>query len=161
MAMLAGSQCHAFYAWAIKEVFTSADGAVQFIEFFTTEPDQDLLVSHNIAAKSDGVEKEFPFPSNLPSDTAGKHFLVATPAFAATPGAVTPDYVLPSGNFFNRNAANIVLNYAHDFDILTLAGSALPADGRHSLNDADLTLFGPDVLSIAVNSPTNFAGQVG
>src|SRR4030095_10128171 len=90
----------------------------------------------------------FVFPNNLPSqNTFHTWVLIATPAFAALPGAPTPDYVIPPGFF---DPAGDELRYGFLFHIL--AFPAGPTDGIHSyLRDG----------STAVNSPTNFAGVEG
>jgi hypothetical protein len=151
----------AFHQWGIKEVFTSPDGAVQFVEFFTTAPGEGFLNTHNLVITSDGVEKTVTFNHNLAGSTANKHFLVATAGFGSIAGGVTPNYTPMSGNLFNPNAASITFNFAHDFDILQVTGSQIPKDGVNSLHDADTSFFGPDVLSTGPNSPTNFAGAAG
>jgi hypothetical protein len=151
----------AFHQWAIKEVFTNADGSVQFVEFFTTAPGEGFLNTHNIVITSDGVAKTATFNHDLSGSTANKHFLLATSGFGSIPGGVTPDYTATSGNLFNPNAANITFDFAHGFDILQVMGSQIPKDGVNSLHDADTTYLGPDVLSTGPNSPTNFAGATG
>ncbi|HEX6963302.1 MAG TPA: hypothetical protein VF175_15655 [Lacipirellula sp.] len=165
-ALLSTASCSenahaAFHLWAIKEVFTSADGSVQFVEFFTSSAGQEFLDPHNMVITSDGVAKTIEFDRDLPGSTANKHFLIATNGFGAISGGVTPDYTPVSGNLFDPDAATIEFNFAHDFDILTVSGSQIPKDGVNSLHDADTTPFGPDVLSTGVNTPVNFAGQAG
>ena len=150
-----------FHLWQIKEVFTSADGSAQFIEFFTSSPIEQNLTGHNIIVTSDGVAKEFVFDHNLSGSTEDKHFLVATAGFGALPGGVAPDYTLATGSFFNPNASNISFEFAHGFDLLEITGSQLPKDGRISLNDTIVDPGGGDNLVTGVNSPTNFAGAVG
>jgi hypothetical protein len=151
----------AFHQWAIKEVFTSPDGAVQFVELFTTAPGEGFLNTHNIVITSDGMAKTVTFNHDLAGSTANKHFLVATAGFGSIAGGVVPDYTPISGNLFNPNAANITFDFAHEFDVLQVTGSQIPKDGVNSLHDADTTYMGPDVLSTGPNSPTNFAGGVG
>jgi hypothetical protein len=151
----------AFHLWQIKEVFTSADGSAQFVEFFTSSPNEPFLNGHNLIITSDGAAKEFVFDHNLSGSTANKHFLVATTGFGSLPGGVTPDYTLATGSFFNPNAANISFDFAHRTDLLEITGSQLPKDGQTSLVDTNVTPGGGDNLVTAVNSPTNFAGAMG
>jgi len=152
----------AFHQWEIKEVFTNADGTVQFVEFFTTEPGEGFLNSHNLIVTSDGVAKEFVLNHNLTNPTTDKHFLIATAGFAALAGGVAPDYSPLPASFFNPNAASIFFDFAHTFDTLTLTGSQIPKDGINSLTDADvLPESGVDNMVVGVNSPTNFAGATG
>jgi hypothetical protein len=156
------SLCHAaFHLWEIKEIFTNADGTVQFIEMFTTAPGEAFLDTHNIIATSDGVAKEFILDHHLANPTDGKHFLMATAGFATLAGGVAPDYTPLPSNFFNPSAASITFDFAHGWDTLTVAGSMIPKDGVTSLTDADTNSEGGDNLVAGVNSPTNFAGAVG
>ncbi len=151
-----------FHQWEIKEVFTNADGTVQFIEFFTTGLNEGGLKFHNVTVTSDGVMKEFVFDHSLTNPTDGKHFLLATAGFAALAGGVAPDYSPLPANFFDPNASTILFDFAHTFDTLTLTGSQIPKDGVNSLTDTDLTIEGgADVMVVGVNSPTNFAGATG
>jgi hypothetical protein len=160
--LYAATSAHAaFHLWQIKEVFTSADGSAQFIEFFTSSPFEQFLNTHNLVITSDGVAKEFVFNHDLSGSTANKHFLVATAGFGSLPGGVAPDYTLASGSFFNPNASNITFDFAHGLDLLEITGSQLPKDGRTSLNDTNVTPGGGDTLVTGVNSPTNFAGTLG
>jgi hypothetical protein len=151
----------AFHLWQIKEVFTSADGAAQFIEFFTASANEQFLNGHNLIVTSDGVAKEFVFDHNLSGSTANRHLLVATPGFGSLPGGVTPDYTLAAGSFFNPNASSVTFDFAHGFDLLALTGSQIPKDGRTSLTDSNVTPGGGDTMAAGVNSPTNFAGAAG
>lgn len=151
-----------FHQWEIKEIFTNADGTVQFIEFFTIGADEGGLQFHNVTVTSDGVKKEFVFDHSLTNPTDGKHFLLATAGFAALTGGVAPDYSPLPANFFNPNASTILFDFAHTFDTLTLTGSQIPKDGVNSLTDTDLAPeSGVDNMVVGVNSPTNFAGAAG
>jgi hypothetical protein len=131
--------------WTIVELFSSADGAVQFIEMFNLDKDENVLSETSISTASGSF---FAFPSNLPSTaTENKRVLLATAAFAAIPGAPKPDYVIPAG--FMRRTGDTV-TYAGTPHAVSFA--ALPADGRSSINASG---------AMATNSPTNFAGQTG
>jgi hypothetical protein len=151
----------AFHFWDIKEIFTSADGAVQFIEFVCGPfSGEHFLNGHDLTATSDGVPVSFTFNANLNQlqSTSNRHFLAATPGFASLTGGITPNYTIPA-NFFNPNASSITINFAHSTDIVTLAGSLLPKDGVNSLTDQSPA--GATNLVAGANSPTNFAGTVG
>ncbi len=162
-AMSFPADCRAvFHRWEIKEIFTNADGTVQFVEFFTAEPGEVFLNNHNLIVTSDGVKKEFVFDHSLTNPTDGKHFLLATAGFAALAGGVASDYSPLPANFFNPNASTIFFDFAHAFDTLTLSGSQMPKDGVNSLTDTDLAPeSGVDNMVVGVNSPTNFAGATG
>lgn len=149
----------AFHLWQITEVYSNADGTVQFVELemCATAPcnNENLLTELTITSNSE----TYTFPNDLPAATAGHHFLIATPAFASQPGAVPPDYTLdplvpPSPTFMSLVADTI--NFA-GVNVFTYNVGALPTDGVNSLHEP----YGSDVRTEAANSPTNFAGQVG
>lgn len=144
-----------FHLWDVAEVYSNADGSIQYVEFTTASNGQGLLAAHVIRATSDGVARDFTIPIALLGSTANRRFLVATPGFASLPGAVTPDYVLPCGPFFEPGATSITIALI-DADSLTFAGSALPTDGANALFST-----ASDVLSTGANSPTNFASSAG
>ena len=144
-----------FHLWEIAEVYSNADGSIQYIEFTTTFDGQGVVDAHVLRATSDGVIRNFDFDRNLVGATANRSFLVATPGFAALPGAVAPDFVLPCGPFFDPAAASITIDFI-GADSLTFAGSALPTDGSNALR---ATVSG--ALSTAGNAPTNFASETG
>ena len=134
-----------FHTFRITEVFSNADGSVQFIEMqeafgFTG---QHLFANQEFMTTGDSLI----FPSNLPSsNTADKFVLLATANFAALPGAVSPDYIIPP-NFFSIAGDTLAFVGA---DLLAIG--AVPVDGVQSLLRNGST---------ATNSPTNFAGQSG
>ncbi|HEV3339063.1 MAG TPA: TIGR03118 family protein, partial [Pirellulales bacterium] len=137
-----------FHLWKMDQVFSSADGKVQFIELHDPANGESHTSGHFISSN----ENKFTFPANLPSDnTANHHFLIATASYAALPGAVTPDYIIPD-NFFNP--AGDSLDYA-DVDAFTFTASQMPTDGVNSL----MRNFNTFALSTGPNSETNLAGQ--
>ena len=147
-----------FHFWDITEVYSNDDGSVQFIELATDRDKQDELIDHTLESNL----VTFTFDMDLDPDemgsgndaTAGQHMLVATPAFASQPGAVTPDFVLDGPEFFD-----FVLD-SLDFAGVNTFGwgmGALPTNGIDSLHEP----FGSDVRTLDTNSPTNFAGEVG
>jgi hypothetical protein len=160
-AVAVSSHSHAVFDWRIKEIYTSPDGSVQFLELFAATNNEQFLRTHTITANSDGVQKTFTFTSNLATtETAGKHLLIATAGFETVLGAVPRDYNPLPANFFEPNAASITFNFGHGWDVVTLAGSQLPRNGVNSLNEA--TPHDPAQIFVsAVNSPTNFAGMSG
>ena len=137
-----------FHFWEFKELFSNADGTVQFIELFTVFDLQELAFGETFRATQGANTHDFVFPSDTPAPTGNHHLLLATAAFASLPGAVAPDFIIPDGFLFTPNG--MVENLVILGDTLTYA--VLPTDGILSLN-ADLTT-GP-------NSPTNYAGQTG
>jgi serralysin len=147
-----------FHLWDITEVYSNADGSVQFIELFTSANSQDELAGHLLESDLE----TYAFPTDLDPDelgngnnaTANQHMLIATPAFASQPGAVTPDFVLDGPTFFDF--VDDLLDFA-GVDSFGWTSGELPTNGVDSLNEP----LGSNVRSVGVNSPTNFAGEVG
>jgi serralysin len=148
LAMFAVVPAYAtFHLWKFDEVFSNADGSVQFIEMTNAFDLEQFVSGHPLTSTTHTVTPSTNLPA-INNMTAGHHMLFATAGFGALAGGVTPDYLIPA-NFFNP--AGDTLNWAGGFDIETFG--AIPTDGVHSL-----ILPG---MSTAVNSPTNFAGDAG
>jgi len=144
---LAGS-----HTWDVNEVFSNADGTIQFIEL--REPlcvgNEVGLPNHNITSLTLGNSFLIPPPSLTPP-TCNKHVLIATPAFAALPSAPTPDYILPALTVPFFSTGGDTIRYV-PWDTFVFGAGALPTDGVNSLNRD---------LSTGCNTPTNYAGQTG
>jgi hypothetical protein len=158
----------AFHLWQIKEVFSNADGSVQFIEMFNSFNNENAVNGQTLRTNSDGVIKNFTVVGNLTSAaTANRHMLFATPGFNTLPGGVTPDRTLPnpgvSGPFFNPNATSITITFVGSGDSMTFSGATLPKNGYQSLTDTAAVGVPPGTPNITVttNSPTNFANVTG
>jgi len=159
------------HAWNFNEVFSNWDGSVQFVEYsIPNNNNHHVLSTRGLEATSivAGVPtvKTFMFPANLPSSsTANKKFLIASPGFGLLAGGVTPDYTFPLASmpFFLPNADSISLKWISATltvdSPLTFTGALLPNDGETSLTD--LSPNGTQNLQPGINSPTNFAGQIG
>lgn len=147
-----------FHLWEIKEIFSNADGSVQFVELFTSSPSETQVSGHQITASSDGNVVTFTFGSNLVGSTASKYLMIATPGFAALPGAVTPDFTLPCGPFFDATAGSITINFI-GADAVTFNGASLPSNGTSSLTDTNLG--GVANFVSGASSPTNFSAAAG
>ncbi|MEP7068271.1 MAG: hypothetical protein ABI789_03475 [Usitatibacter sp.] len=145
-AMLFASAASAsFHLWRMNELFSNADGSVQFLELTVNSSGEGFVGGHTLSATGGGTTRSFTMPDNLQGDTSGKHLLFATQGFAAL-NIVTPDFVVPNG-FFTRTGGTI--NFA-DVDIWVYP--ALPSDGRTSINREE-----PN----GVNSPRNFHDETG
>jgi hypothetical protein len=136
----------AFHLWSIQELYSNADGSVQFIEFTALTGGQQFLQGHTIVSQANSVTRGFTFPNNLPGDTGGRRFLVGTVGFAAL-GVVTPDFVVPNGFLFTAGGS---ITFGEGADSWNYP--ALPTNGALSLDRSGTT---------GTNSPTNFAGQTG
>ena len=144
LALAAGHVHAAFHLWALDELYSNADGTVQFVELRALAGGQQFVSGQVLSAGSGGTTHTFVFPSDLPGDTSNKTMLIATQGFAAL-GIVTPDYIVPNGFFFRAGGS---INFAN-VDVWT--HPALPTDNRSLFRNG----------STAVNSPRNFFGQTG
>jgi hypothetical protein len=154
---LAGAAHATYHTFTINEVFSSADGRVQFVELVESTPSdpyygtgngngQHMWAGKTLVSSSGSAQNAFVFPSNLPSAlTSERSVLVGTQSFAAL-GIVTPDFVVRDNFFFLSNGT---VNYAN---VDTFTYASLPADGISSLDR---------VGSAQQNSPTNFNGNTG
>src|SRR4051794_25313580 len=72
--------------WQFEQLYSNADGSVQFIvvhEFGNNQNQNMLAGSHLTNTRAGGVVVSFTFPTDLPStQTAGKRFLIGTQGFA-------------------------------------------------------------------------------
>ncbi|MHC4993117.1 MAG: hypothetical protein ACYTGC_19260 [Planctomycetota bacterium] len=137
------------HLWRFNEVFSNADGTIQFIEL---KESLGSSTEHALAGKwikSVGLGNQYDFDKNITEDTANRHLLLATPAFAALPGAPTPDHLLPPEAFFDITGDT--LEYWM-YGMATWTFGPVPTNGVDSLGGDD---------TIATNSPTNFAGETG
>jgi len=161
---LAPVEASAFaHDWHVTELYSNADGSVQFVEMGTNSS-EELLLSLALLSETSLGHTAFP-GRDLSGNTAGRSLLFATPGFASLPGAVQPDYEIPAG-FFNRNGDTLEwLTSSGDpygsgpmlWDTFTFGAGELPSNGTSSLNRA----LGSTTAFVAANSPTNFSGQTG
>jgi Ca2+-binding RTX toxin-like protein len=136
-----------FHLYDINEIFSNADGSIQFIELRVGASNgESFWTGHNITVTQNGVTHTFTFANDLPStQTANTSVLLATQGFANL-GVVTPNYIIPNGFLFQGSGQ---VNFA-GVDVFNY--SNLPSNGTSSLGVGNVS--GP-------NSPTNFAGQTG
>jgi len=147
---LASSPARAsFHLWAFNELFSNADGTVQFIELFTAAVGQQFASGETFRATQGAQVHDYVFPSNTPAPTNNHHLLLATAGFAALPGAPAPDFIMPDGFLFTPNGS------LQNMAILgpTITYASLPTDG--------ITSLAGDGVTTGVNSPTNYAGDTG
>ena len=142
--LLAPAAHASFHLWRMTEIYSNADGTIQFLELGVDSDGEQFLTNHALANSVGGVTSTFTFPSDLAPGTGGKRMLIATPGFVAL-NLVTPDYVVPNGFF---SAAGGSVNFA---DVDTWVYPAMPGGAL------SLSRNGPN----ATNSPQNYAGQTG
>lgn len=140
--LFAQSANASFHLWQIAEIYSSADGTVQYIELTTSASGQQFVGGHQVTASQNGTTHSFTLPANLPGDSSNHKFLIGTQGFASL-GVVAPDYVVPNGFLFQPNGS---VDFA-GVDVVTY--DALPSNGVSALDRAG---------NIVVNAPTNFGG---
>ncbi|MDO8630811.1 MAG: putative metal-binding motif-containing protein [Phycisphaerales bacterium] len=143
----------ASHLWRVNEVFSNADGTVQFIEL---KESLGEMTENGVGGKTvTSNTKTFTIPSNVAGSTANKHLLLATSAFAALPGVPTPDHIIVS-NFFAVNGDTIKYAPAFNYDTFTFGAGALPTDGVNSIR---ITNYTTHTFTTGPKTPTNYAGQ--
>jgi hypothetical protein len=115
--------------FALGEVFSNADGSVQFIQMNTVDSGalQGVVL---VATDGTGSSREYAFPNDLVGNVINRSFLVATQGFADL-GVLQPDFVVPNGFLFRpRGSVEIIGN---DVAPNEFPYQALPTDGMHAL----------------------------
>ena len=149
-----------FHLWDVKEIYSNFDGSVQFVELFTLSNDQNALAGHTLSSLSNGIaNKVFTFPGGVGGDTATMHVLIATPGFAALPGAPVPDFSTLPQQFFDVAAAQVTINFS-GVDSITVSSAIIPLDGVKSLTDASAGQAST-TFTTGPNSPTSLVDGSG
>jgi hypothetical protein len=147
------------HQWFISEIFSNADGTVQFVELKGTADNEQFVNGFSVATigPEGAIASSAALGPNLPSNlTSGAYMLIGTTGYAtlaSTQGAPAPDRTLPN-NFLEINGDRV--RYA-----------SIPGTDRP---------YGPGVLPIngvtsldyeggnpghTINTPQNFAGATG
>jgi hypothetical protein len=133
-----------FHLWKINELYSNADGTIQFVEMADAFAGENFVGGQTLVATGTGSPHTFTFPGNLSSSqTANTKLLLATTGFLQL-GIVVPDFVISSGFLFTPGGT---LNYGSGLDVVTY--SQLPTDGALSINRTGTQ---------AAASPTSFTG---
>jgi len=142
------------HTWDVWEVFSNADGSVQFIELRETNGGnaENGVNGNAVSVSPSGHTVTIPNP--VVGGTAFHSYLIATPAFKLIPGNPTPDLELPAGTVNFIVAATDTSATYSPWDTATWTAGTLPTDGVHSLSRT--TVGGP--LTVQNATPTNFAG---
>lgn len=145
------TQAHAdFHDWTINEIYSNADGTVQFIELACSAAGETFLGGERISCSRGNQTNIFTFPDDLTGNTVDKKLLLATAGFGSLPGGIPPDFVIPT-NFLFLSTGRV--NYA-GLDIRSYTN--LPSNGTASLRRS-----GSQFVVATNNSPENFNGQIG
>jgi hypothetical protein len=139
--------------WTIAEIYSSANGSVQFIEL-STQPAAGGLLSagYQFNSQNSSATQSHSYATGVSQFSGGgfQYLLFANSGFTQLPGAITPDYIIPN-NFLFSPAGNLNVQTISDQFGSSLSYSDLPTDGLHGLNAS-----GSVVLTIAENN----AGQI-
>ena len=140
------------HQWIISEVYSNADGTVQFVELVGTANNEQFINGFNVTTAGT-IPTSAPIGPNLPDgNTNGRYLLLGTAGYAtlaAAQSAPAPDRTLP--NNFLQIAADTV-RYA-GIPSTDVVYTNLPTDGIDSLD-----LENP---SGTVNTPENSFGATG
>jgi len=149
----------ASHLWRVNELFSNADGTVQFIELKECcgGPSENGTGGKTVTSLT--VPHSIPL-NNVAGNTANRHILLGTAAFAALPGAPPVDYTIVP-NFFAINGDTIRYAPAQNYDSWIFGAGALPTNGVNSIQKTNLATPHEDTFIVVVNSPTNYAGQSG
>ena len=146
----------AFHFYDIQEIFSNADGSVQFIELFTADTGQEFLSGHALRLEQiapASTLSTFNF-TNGPAPTENRTLLIGTASLTAL--GVTPDFIIPAG-FLSTSGTNKRVSFAEGTDVVNIAN--LPFNGLQSLNGL-INNDSPTASSInALATPRNHAGQ--
>jgi hypothetical protein len=146
LLMAASSAQAAFHLYRISQIFSNADGTVQFITLITADDGEYQWGGQSITSTGSKGGGILVFPTDLPRHaTALKSVLIATQGFADL-HIVTPDFLVPS-NFISTGSGS--LNFAGVHTVTWVAGE-LPTDGVHALSALG---------NVVPNLAENFAGQ--
>ena len=146
----------AFHTWDIAELYSNADGTIQFVVLYEGQgaSGENLLAGRALTVtRTGGSAKSYIFPNDLPSpNTANRYVLIATQGYVnaaasyAEFASVMPDYVIPN-QFLPTDGGS--LNYA---GVDSVSFGPLPVDGS-------LALYTPLSGSyVDVNLARNYAG---
>jgi hypothetical protein len=146
------------HQWFISEIFSNADGTIQFVELKGTSDNEQFINGFNVDTLAPGlVPTSAPLGPNLPSNlTNGKYLLIATTGYATLAGiqgAPAPDRTLPN-NFLELNGDRV--RYAGIIATdRTYAAGGLPTGGVLSID------YEGGNPGHTLNTPQNFAGATG
>jgi hypothetical protein len=136
-----------FHTFRIDQLYSNADGSVQFIVLHeaANQNAQHQFSGVALTVTSGGVRRELDFGRDLPVNTAGRSVLIGSGGFAAL-GLVPPDFVVED-RFLPIDGG--VVNFG-GVDAFTYG--ALPIDGVNALFRSGAT---------APNAPINFNRNAG
>ena len=147
------------HQWFISEVFSNADGTVQFVELKGTNDNEQFINGFAVATLAPGgaIPTSAPIGPNLPSNlTNGAYLLIGTTGYAtlaSTQGQPAPDRTLPN-NFLEISGDRVRYAGIPATDRVYVSGD-LPINGIQSLD------YESGDPGNTPNTPTNFSGDTG
>ena len=141
---------------ALWEIFSNADGSVQFLVLVTVvegEGDGPPLTGRTLVSSSGAQENAYRFPSDLPSRKNGQFILVGTQGFADL-DLIKPDFVVPNGFVFVQNGSVKMANEGWCGGPVQY--SEVPINGRDAYYPDS---FGDSGVWIGAALPVNFARE--
>jgi hypothetical protein len=136
------------HTWDVNEVFMNADGTIWFIELREANGTPNEVNTAGRPVRSVNTGNVVNICCNVTAPTTNKHFLLASPAFAALPGAPTPNQIVNVNGFFLTGGDTVQYQ---PYDSWAIGG--VPTDGINSLNRTG--------IPFRANTPTNYAGVTG
>src|SRR2546421_9240916 len=70
LVAFAGSAHASYHLWLITQLYSNADGTVQYVELKAYGGGEQFLRGHSITSSKAGTTHSFTFPVDLPGDTA-------------------------------------------------------------------------------------------
>jgi hypothetical protein len=142
-------------ALSIDQLYSNADGTIQFVVLSRTGDPLPSLAGRTLVASDGTTSRQYTFPSDSSGDRFHPAVLMATQRFAdlarVTPDSglpsVPPDYIVPDGFLFLANAAVTLGDAVFDY-----RGRKLPTDGWHALYRDPRSGLGSSYVAAAGNS---------
>lgn len=136
-----------FDQWQFSEVFSNAEGDVQYIVLESAVSNQgDLSGLTLVASDASGQQQNnLLFSANLTGETQGSKLLIATQSFVQTTG-LSADFEITDGFLFTEGGS---LDFANGTSVLSYGASQLAKNGVQSMSGS---------LDPQLPNPTNFTG---
>jgi hypothetical protein len=157
LLLAAPSESLAALSFRIQQIFSNADGSVQFVLLreYAGQSGQDQFAGLALTTRKAERQQVFTFPANLPNaNTANRAVLIATqgyllaPSYAVEFKAVAPDFIMPD-RFLPTDSGLVDFAGADSWLIASLPNdgfTALYRDG--SKRDNSVTNFGGAAASL-------------
>jgi hypothetical protein len=150
------------HLWRIRELYSSADGAIQYLELFSEAEGERSTNGEMFTITSTGgpngpTSHTFVFTRDLTGTTLDRSLLIATPGYAALTCAPAADFTFPDNRIFDPQATSITVNLPFTDINDTVVFAGVPTNGTNSANRA--TVGG--AITAAASSPSNQANMSG